>query len=478
MGEVLIVDDEAGLRDMLGVVLRRDGHRVHSTDSGTSAMALLAEHDIDVLLTDLRMDAMDGLELLRRCRQEHPQVFVIAMTAYAAWDTAVTAMRLGAYNFITKPFDNQALCACVRNACQAREHFLAAYSAGEGHAGIHLIGISPAIQQVQERIAQIATTDSTVLVLGESGVGKELVARAVHYASLRADGPLMRVNSGALAPSLLESELFGHQRGAFTGAIEQRRGLFALATGGTLFLDEVGDLAPETQTKILRVLECGEYLPVGGSQVERCDVRVVAATNKDLAAMVKAGTFREDLYYRLAVITVDLPPLRERPEDIPLLAGHLLARHAVRLRRGITGFSPQAIEALQAYSWPGNVRELDNRIQRGAALTGEGLIPLEQMFEDMADTATEMWRKIHIERRTDSPPSPALEPKGGTPDDRLLTEVAAGGRIDLPRHLEDCERRLVAAALEACDHNLTEAAGRLGLSFRQMRYKVRQLGLR
>jgi DNA-binding NtrC family response regulator len=271
----------------------------------------------EVVLSDLRMAGVDGLALLERIR--HPAnvpgsepPFVVLMTAFAEWDTAVRAMRLGAYDLLRKPFDNQQARAVVARAAAARERHLAARSAGEHHAAIQIIGSSKPVQDLHRLIEQVSTTDSTVLVTGESGTGKELVARAVHYASLRAEGPMMRINSGALAPSLLESELFGHMKGAFTGAIEDRPGLFALADKGTIFLDEVGDLAMETQVKLLRILESGEYLPVGGREVRTCDVRVVAATNRDLSAMVQAGTFREDLFYRLAVIPVHLPPLRER----------------------------------------------------------------------------------------------------------------------------------------------------------------------
>jgi transcriptional regulator with GAF, ATPase, and Fis domain len=344
----------------------------------------------------------------------------------------------------------------VARACHARDRLVAARSAGEHPHAIHLVGASATIQQVQQLIERVATSDATVLVLGESGTGKELVARAVHYASLRADGPMVRVNAGALAPGLLESELFGHVKGAFTGAIEDRPGLFALADRGTLFLDEVGELAPETQVKLLRILESGEYLPVGGREVRRCDVRIVAATNRDLEAQVRDGAFREDLYYRLAVVPIVLPPLRERREDIPLLAGHLLSRHAVKLRRGVTGFAAEALLAMESWPWPGNIRELDNRIQRGVALTPEGLIQREALFG------------------LDRTPAPAADRPGDDPEAGLR----AGGTLVLEAWLQDQERRMLAAAIAACDGNLTAAAERLGLTFRQIRYKVRQLGMR
>ena len=323
---------------------------------------------------------------------------------------------------------------------------------------MQIVGASSALQEIQATIEQVSTTDSTVLVTGESGTGKELVARAVHYASLRADGPLVRINSGALTPSLLESELFGHVKGAFTGAIDDRPGLFELANGGTLFLDEVGDLAPETQVKLLRVLENGEYLPVGGREVRTCNVRIVAATNRDLMQLVQANNFREDLYYRLAVIPLHLPPLRERSEDIPLLAGHLLGRHAVRMRRGITGFTQRALAALVTYHWPGNVRELDNRIQRGAALTPVGDIDAPALFGDLSSGSS------------------ASRPIAAADEARL--RLGRGETIDLAALVTTYERGLVEVALSKTADNLTETAKLLGVSFRQIRYKVRQLGLR
>jgi DNA-binding NtrC family response regulator len=461
MGSVLIVDDESGVRSMLEVVLRRDGHAITLAEDGNQALRLLSSKPgIELVLSDLRMEGLDGLGLLREVRDRHPGVFTIIMTAYAEWDTAVSAMHLGAYDVLRKPFDNGAVRALVGRALAARDRWLAARAAGEHGNLVHLVGSSPAILAVQGLIERVGTTDSTVLITGESGTGKELVARALHYAGLRADGALMRINSGALSPGLLESELFGHLKGAFTGAIDDRPGLFELANKGTLFLDEVGDLAPETQVKLLRLLENGEYIPVGGREVRHCDVRVVAATNRDLPTMVRAGTFREDLYYRLAVIPVHLPPLRERREDIPLLAGHLLSRHAVKLRRGITGFAPDAIQAMQGWSWPGNVRELDNRIQRGIALTPSGQIPREHLFAG------------------EEAPALPTPPAGASAGGDLVHLLAKGGTIDLEGEMLRHERALVEAALNRTGDNLTEAARLLGISFRQIRYKVRQLGLR
>ncbi len=488
MGRILVVDDEPGVRAMLEVVLRRDGHEVEVAANGMAALNRIqaapvavavpavpgaagqhvapALKPIDVVLCDLRMDGLTGLEVLANLRTRAEAPFVIIMTAFAEWDTAVRAMRLGAYNFLRKPFDNSSVRLLVNRALAAREHHVAAKAAGETARAVHLVGSSATVHAIQALIEQVSTTDSTVLVTGESGTGKELVANALHYASLRSDGPLVRINSGALAPNLLESELFGHRKGAFTGAVEDRQGLFAFADKGTLFLDEVGELAPETQVKLLRVLESGEYVPVGGREPLICDVRLVAATNRDLSAMVRAGTFREDLYYRLAVIPIHLAALRERREDIPLLAGHLLARHAVKLRRGVTGFTRAALDAMLAHAWPGNVRELDNCIQRGVALTAQGDIDATALFGALAPGGA---------------PVPGPVANNGAASlavSELAARLGRGESIDLEREVERFERALVEAALTKGDNNLTETAKLLSISFRQIRYKVRQLGLR
>lgn len=496
MSNILIVDDESNLREMLEIILSRDQHTVSCADSGITALEILADpsQNIQVMLTDMRMDHMDGLQLIERCQQEHPQIVCIVMTAYAEWDNAVKAMKLGAYNFIRKPFDNNVVRSTINRACnmweqrqeKTKDNIPKTHNMGE-HAP-HIIGSSDHVLRIQQMIEQISTTDASILICGESGTGKELVAHSVHYHSLRSDGPMIRINSGALTETLLESELFGHKKGAFTGAIDDRPGMFELADTGTLFLDEVGELSLNTQVKLLRVLESGEFLPVGGTETQHCDVRVVAATNRNLQEMVKAETFRQDLYYRLAIITMELAPLRERREDIPLLAGHLLKRHAIRLRRGVKHFTQDAIHALTRFSWPGNIRELDNRIQRGVALTEDGDIELHALFGDFDDTNTGMWRAISpaatesIRRSSthaDSEKS-ALEkntPHNGQLED-LCKNIQAGTTIDLEAESMNFERQMVQAALKRTDHNLTEAAKILGMSFRQMRYKVKTLGLR
>jgi two-component system, NtrC family, response regulator AtoC len=481
MGRVLVVDDEVNLCETLRVVLARDEHQVETVTSADDAVRVLEDgREWDVVLTDIRMAGMNGMELLAHCRKHHPNLSVLVMTAYAAWDTAVEAMRLGAYNFITKPFDNHHLRSLVRRAADAHEHHVAAAACGERSPVVNLVGNSDGIQRIQGLIDQVSSTDATVLITGESGTGKELVANSVHYGSLRADGPFVRVNSGALTPTLLESELFGHVKGAFTGAVENRPGLFALAHGGSLFLDEVGELAMETQVKLLRVLENGEYLPVGSTETRTCDVRLIAATNRDLKEMVQAGTFREDLYYRMAIIAVEIPPLRQRQDDIPMLAGHLLARNARRLRRHMDGFTEAALQALCDYTWPGNIRELDNRIQRAIALAQNENIDLDNLFGDLGPTQTAMWRAIGRREGkflSGSETQSALEPNQ-TAQTSLCRRIEDGQHIDLQAECMNFERELLSAALERTDHNLTESAKLLGMSFRQIRYKVRVLGLR
>lgn len=485
MSHILIVDDEVNLREMLQMALERDHHQVSTAANGVEALTLLKEHqDIEVVLTDMRMDEMDGLTLIETCAKEHPQVVCIIMTAFAEWDSAVQAMRLGAFNFIHKPFDNDIVRGTVNRAAHAYEQRLVANNSNRNDEQFNIIGSSASVQKLQQTIEKVSPTDATILIHGESGTGKELCAHAVHYHSLRSDGAFVRINSGALAETLLESELFGHKKGAFTGAIEDKPGMFELANGGTLFLDEVGELSLNTQVKLLRVLESGEYTPVGGREAQRCDVRVVAATNRDLQDMVKSGAFREDLYYRLAIITLELTPLRKRIEDIPLLAGHLLKRHAVRLRRGVGNFTKEAMSALEKYNWPGNIRELNNRIQRGVALTNDGDIEIDSLFGDLDETVTGVWRSlsnsgsITASKRRVSEASDALEPKQEDKIAAAIQSIDAGNEIDLEAVCMQVERTLIKAALEAADYNMTDAAKKLGISFRQMRYKVKNHGLK
>jgi two-component system NtrC family response regulator len=380
-GSVLLADDEAGILKTLGRALREEGHELVATASASEAERLLLDRPFDVFVVDHRMPGKTGLELLRQLaasvgEAERPQT--IMMTAHATVDSAIEAMKLGAFDYLQKPFEVEELLVAVRRALEhqslRRQHryLLSEREEEFGHYGI--VGRSGAIQDVLQQLELVARSKSTVLITGETGTGKELAARAIHAKSAQREMPLIKVNCAAIPEALIESELFGHVKGAFTGATASRRGRFALADGGTLFLDEIGTLGPAVQARLLRVLQEREFEPVGSERTTSVDVRVIAATNRDLRAMVAEGRFLEDLYYRLSVIPIALPPLRERPDDIPLLVEHFVRKHAQRTGRAIEGIEPAARERLSSYHWPGNVRELENAIERAVVLTRGSMI--------------------------------------------------------------------------------------------------------
>jgi len=379
---VLIVDDE---REMVKVVQRHlegEGFIVTAANSGADAMAALARDEYDVILTDLVMDDVDGLAVLREAQRLQPAARVILMTAFASLETAIAAMRQGAYDYLSKPFKMGEVTIAVRRAVEDRrlreENRRLRDEVGRRYAVTSLLGRSHAMQPVFEQITAVAGSEATVLLVGESGTGKELAARAIHWNGSRRAGPFVAVNCAAIPDTLLESELFGHEKGAFTGAQRKRRGLFAEASGGTLFLDEVADMSLALQAKLLRALQDKTVRPVGGNEELRLDVRVVSATNRDLPVLVREGTFREDLYYRLAVIPIRLPSLRERPEDIPLLAQHFLDRAGGMLGKRFDGFTEDAVVWLTRQRWPGNVRQLENVVERAATLTkGPSITPAD-----------------------------------------------------------------------------------------------------
>jgi two-component system response regulator AtoC len=445
---VLIVDDEKNSREGLARALRRS-YDVLLAEGAQRALNLLKETPVDVVLSDVRMPGLDGMTLLRRALTKTPPPIVILLTAYGTIEMAVEAMKQGAYDFLPKPVDLDRLDILLQRALRERameaenrrlhEQLNSRFGLDE------IIGQSAAMQEVFDTIRQVAPTRATVLIQGESGTGKELVARAIHRLSPRNRGPFVAVHCAALSQNLLESELFGHEKGAFTGAVEQRRGRFELADGGTLFLDEIGEIDPSIQVKILRVLEERRFERVGGQETLEVDVRLVAATNRDLKKMVTDGKFREDLFYRLYVVVVQLPPLRERASDIPLLIDHFIKQFAQSHAKPVDGITSEAVELLSAYSWPGNVRELKNVIERMVVLSKGGKLS-------------------------------ARDIPGGIKESGARPQGILAAADDLT--LEEAEKRLIIRALRVHDGNVTKAAEQLGISRRTLHRKINQYRLK
>ncbi|MBW1645906.1 MAG: sigma-54-dependent Fis family transcriptional regulator [Deltaproteobacteria bacterium] len=450
---LLVVDDEAGMAEFLEIMLSRQHYRVTVTTSARRAAALIGEQTFDLVISDISMPEMSGLELLRLVKEKSPATEMVMITAYASSETAIEAMKCGAYDYITKPFNNDEILLTIRKALEnsrlQRENRRLQAELEKKYGFGNLIGKSPAMLRVYELIKRVAPVKANVLLTGESGTGKELVARAIHYAGPRKDRPLITVNCGAIPEQLLESEFFGHEKGAFTGADRARQGYLAAADGGTVFLDEIGELPPALQVKLLRVIQEKRFTPVGSTRELAVDIQLISATNRDLEAEVAAGNFREDLFYRLNVIRIDLPPLRERSLDIPLLARHFLDRYAREYQRPLTGFTPEALQCLAAYHYPGNVRELENIVERAVVLeTGELLTPA-------------------------SLPA-ALGGRSDSPETSLYRLPDAG--LDLEATVAELEKELIRQALERCGHHKTKAAALLGLSFRSFRYRLEKYG--
>jgi len=437
---ILVVDDEPIVVQSLGDWFRQDGHQVDTAQSAKEALRLVAERSYDIALIDLKMPGMDGIELQERLARERPELTIIVMTAYASVDTAVRALKAGAYDYITKPFDPEELSHLVRRAGEHRslrsENLKLKEQLSSVSGAAPIVGTSRAIAHVQEMIEAVAATDATVMIRGESGTGKELVARAIHARSARCFGPLVVVNCGALPEGVLESELFGHEKGSFTGAQSRHKGKFELADGGTIFLDEIGTITPRVQVELLRVLEDKAVTRVGGTAPVRSDFRVVAASNMDLETAAHDGTFREDLYWRLNVLTIDLPPLRDRPEDIPVLADYFLDRFAHSMNRKPMRLSAAALDVLRSYAWPGNVRELQNAIERAVVL---GTPPL-------------------------------VEPKDLPV--RLSVSPARPG----PMSLEEMEKVHIRQVLESCGWNISQTAKLLDVDRGTLYNKMRRFG--
>jgi two-component system, NtrC family, response regulator PilR len=449
---ILVVDDELSMRQYLEVLLRRRGYDVATAAGLSEARARLAEGNVDLVVSDMRLGRESGLQVLREVRERSGDTEVILITAFGTPAAAVEAMREGAYDYICKPFDNEEITLLVQNALEKRALREENRALRESFGGnLLMVGTSEAMEHVRALVRKVASSKSTVLVTGASGTGKELVARGLHFAGPRAGKPFLPVNCAALAEGVLESELFGHVKGAFTGALADRTGLLVSAGEGTVFLDEIGELVPATQVKLLRVLQERTVKPVGSAAEVPFDARVVVATNRNLEAEVKAGRFREDLFYRLNVITIDLPPLRARPGDISHLVESFLARMRDELERPSLRFTPEALRILETYPFPGNVRQLQNMVERAATLAESDQLGPETLPVALrGDSAAAM---------LDGP----------------ATEIADS--FSLERYLDEAERRYLLEALRKADGVKTRAASLLGLSFRSFRYRLSKHGL-
>jgi two-component system, NtrC family, response regulator PilR len=458
---ILVVDDEPSMREMLRIVLRRDGYDVVIAQNGGDGIERLRTEPFDLLLSDIRMPDISGVEVLRTAKQINPEILAFMMTAFASTETAVEAMRLGALDYFTKPFSMDELRLKIRQHLETKrlkqENLLLKRALNSRHEFSSILGRSDAMQVMFSIIQTVANTTSTVLVSGESGTGKELVARAIHFNSLRRDRPFVAVNCGAVPETLLESELFGHVRGAFTDAHMNKKGLMEVAEGGTIFLDEIGEMATSMQVKLLRVIQDRRFRRLGGTDETQADVRIIAATNQDLPKMVADGRFREDLYYRLNVLSIQVPPLRDRTEDIPLLATHFLEQFAAQMGKPIKTISAAALELLQEHEWRGNVRELQNAMERAVALEKTEAILPESLPNDV--------RQGHSSIAPAAADGPA-----GLP--------ALGDGFDLEARGEEFYRHYLALALERAGGVQVKAAELLGMSFRSFRYYVKKYNLR
>jgi two-component system response regulator HydG len=447
--KILLVDDDPSHRQMLEAVLTAEGYEVSQAEDGQGAVAGVAERFYDLVLMDLRMARVGGLEALRQIKEISPGIPIIIMTAYASVATAVDALKSGAYDYLTKPLDIDELRVQVKKALHHRqleqENVFLKERLDDRFDFAKIIGRSLAMGRLFESMALVAPSEATVLIAGESGTGKELIANAIHQNSPRRDRTFIKVNCAALPETLLESELFGHEKGAFTGALARKEGRFHLAHRGSIFLDEIGEMALTTQAKILRVLQEREFEPLGSTQTVKVDTRVIAATNKNLAEEIQHGRFRQDLYYRLNVVTLEVPPLRDRREDIPLLADFFLKRYAEKNRRHMKGFSPRAMDVLMRYAWPGNVRELENVVERAVIMArGEVITPTEfpEGFKELDDGAKDA-------------------ELGLTPG----------------RSLREVEREMVIRTLEEAGGNRTQTARLLGISRRTLQLKLKEYGI-
>jgi two-component system NtrC family response regulator len=454
METILIVDDEKNYLLVLKELLGEEGYEVITAQSAAEALSIFQEMELDLVITDMKMPRMSGMELLSVLKEKDPHLPVIMMTAYGTVEKAVEAMKKGAYDYIIKPFDNEILKKTVVKALAMgrviKENRLLSQELKEKFGPTDLVGNSFPMRQVRDLISKVAPTKATILISGESGTGKEMVARAIHFNSPRKNRPLISVNCSALTETLLESELFGHEKGAFTGAVAQRKGRFELADEGTLFLDEVGEMSPSVQVTLLRVLQNREFERVGGSKTVKVDVRVITATNKNLMEETSKGRFREDLYYRLNVVHIEVPPLRERKEDIPLLIRYFLERFSRDLnKKEVPTLAPEAMDALLAYDWPGNIRELENMLERTVILSSKPVIHLEDL--------------------------PSAMKKDQDLD--LSVEKMIPPKAKLNEILEMVEKKMIIRALAQADHIQSHAAELLGIEKNLLKYKMKKYAL-
>jgi len=453
---ILVVDDERSMRELLAIVLRREGYEVLLAENGRAAIDLLEREPVDLLISDIKMPDLSGVDVLRAAKKIDQDILGIMITAFASTETAVEAMRLGACDYLSKPFDIDLLKMKVREKIENRqlkqENVLLKRTLGLSHQFSNIIGRSEAMLDVFKMIETVARTNSTILLTGESGTGKGLVAQAIHFHSLRRDKPMVSLNCGAMPENLLESELFGHMRGSFTGADTNKKGLLEVAERGTVFLDEIGEMSAVMQVKLLRVLQERRFRRVGGLEELQADIRVIAATNQDLARAISEGRFREDLYYRINVIPIALPPLRDRREDIPLIAEHFLVKYSEQMEKEISGITHETMKLLVQYDWPGNIRELENVMERAVALEHSPAILPESLPAGI---------------RGDTPRA-VTAPVEGLPE--------AG--FDLEAHVKEIEMNYISEALKRAGGVQVKAAELLGMSFRSFRYYVKKYNLR
>ncbi len=456
MNTILVVDDEINYLTVMEALLGEEGYEVLTSPGGKEALKVAAGADLDLVLTDMRMPKMNGIELLEELKRLYPDLPVIMMTAYGTVEKAVAAMKTGAFDYILKPFKNEELLVTIARALEhyrlIQQNRMLLQDLDKKYGAPNIVGESKAMREILALVKRVATSRATVLVSGESGTGKELVARAIHQQSPRAGKTFVSVNCAALTETLLESELFGHERGAFTHAVAMRKGRFELADGGTLFLDEVAEMSPALQVKLLRVLQEMEFERVGGNKTIKVDVRLVAATNRELKEEVEEGRFREDLYYRLNVVHLHIPPLRERQEDIALLATHFLRKYAQENARGDVHLSPEAMKLLLNYAWPGNVRELENVMERAVILCGQNLIGVNDLPRELAG-----------------------EPWGES--SRLDIDRFIPMQTPLPEALEQIEEQMIRRALERSGQVQVRAAELLGITKSLLQYKLKKYQL-